>query len=247
MPEVEVGSRSLPKPAGVLFDFGDTILHEGPFDVLAGVKAVLAVASGPPTQTAEELAEALSDLLADLDPRRRTSQLELPPHLTMKLIYEPHGIEFDLSAEELEWTFWRAATTWTPEPGIQEVLTALSDLNVPCGVVSNTAFTGETLSRQLATSGLDGPISWVMASADYVVRKPHHLLFDLALRRLGTRPEVTWFVGDSFECDIEGAAAAGLVPIWYDTARAGTDRGAPAVRAVASWQEFLHLLATSTA
>jgi FMN phosphatase YigB (HAD superfamily) len=165
--------------------------------------------------------------------------------MTRRLIYEPRGIRFDKPDEDLEWLFWSAATAWAPQPGIEGVLDLLLDVGLPCGVVSNTAFRGATLARQLAIEGLDRPISWVIASADYVVRKPHRLLFELASRRLGTRPEETWFVGDSFECDVGGAAAAGMVPIWYHPAEASSDDCAPAAHAVASWSEFRELLEAS--
>ena len=232
----------LSRPRAILCDFGNTVLREAQFDVRAGLEAVLALATDARGWTVEKLAEDLGELLADLEPRRHASQLEFPPHMTPRLLYEPRGIFFDEPPERLEWVFWSAATSWVSEPGVEQALDSLAAAGLPCGIVSNTAFRGETLSLQLAIHGLDGVFSWVISSAEHVVRKPHHLLFQLAARRLGIPPEDTWFIGDSFECDIEGAAGVGMVPVWYRPEGPDSVDVAPAACAVASWGEFQELL-----
>ena len=231
----------LSPPDAVLFDLGNTILRELSFDTLAGVEAVLGEAVEPPRFTAEELTDALSEILADLEPRRFSSQLEFPPYMTPRLLYEPRGIQFDTSDEELEWIFWEAAICWEVEPGVDDVLSLLRKSHIPCGVVSNTAFRSQTLSRQLQKVGLGDYFSFVMASADYVVRKPHPLLFDLAARRLDTAPAKIWFVGDSYDFDIEGSSEAGMTPVWYCPSGA-TRTPVAAGLVVSSWSEFLEHL-----
>lgn len=106
---------ALPRPRAILFDFGDTLLREGPVDVFAGVEAVLALATETGGTTARELADALTAVLEDLEPRRRSSQLELPTIMTWRLVYEPRGVRFDTPDADLEWAFWKAATTHGPE------------------------------------------------------------------------------------------------------------------------------------
>jgi putative hydrolase of the HAD superfamily len=184
----------------------------------------------------------MAQLMADLDPRRQASHLELPLHTICSLIYDPRGIHFNQSAAEIEWVFWSAATTWTLEPGVREVLAFLEEASVPCGIVSNTMFREQTIARQLAASGLDGVLPWVITSAEHVVRKPHPRLFALAAQRLRTPPADPWFVGDSFECDVQGAAAAGMVPIWYCPKGPPGKRIEPALRSVASRGELHDLL-----
>jgi putative hydrolase of the HAD superfamily len=232
----------LPSPRGVLFDFGDTLLREGPVHVLAGAAAVLGRARDAGGCRPEELAAAFRGLMADLEPRRQAARLELPPHTVSSLIYEPRGIHFELSPGEVEWVFWAAATTWTVEPGIREVLGLLAGHRVPCGVVSNTMFRAETIVRQLALFDIAPSIRWVITSTEHVVRKPDPRLFALAAQRLAQPPKSLWFVGDSFECDVPGAAGVGMIPIWYRRSGPPHPDAYPAAAVVGSWPEFQRLL-----
>jgi len=86
--------------------------------------------------------------VADLDTRRRASQLELSPDAFRRLVYDPLGIRFDQSLIEVEWAFWSAATSWTVEMGARQVLDFLQDRQVPCAVLSNTMVRSETVSSR---------------------------------------------------------------------------------------------------
>ena len=234
----------LSPPRAVIFDFGDTLLREGPTDFLAGAGAVLALARPPVRPGAAELAAALGDLMADLDPRRRSAQIEVPPAAVRCLVYEPLGLAFDCEPVELEWAFWSAATSWSPEPGVHEALAALVARGVPCAVLSNSMFSAVTVSRQLGASGVTAPFRFVMTSSEFVLRKPHRRLFQLAAARLGEDPAGIWFVGDSIDYDVAGAADAGLVPLWYaaQSPFGSCDRAAGVIR---HWSEFAALLRQS--
>lgn len=244
MPAPARDDWSLSRPRAVVFDFGDTLLREGPTDFLAGAGAVLALAREPVRCTAAELATALAELMADLDPRRRSAQIEIPPAAVRRLVYEPLGITFDRSTDDLEWAFWSAATSWSPEPGVLGALAALEAAGIPCAVLSNSMFSAATVTRQLEACGITAPFRFVMTSSEFVVRKPHRRLFQLAAARLGEDPAGIWFVGDSIDYDVAGAAEAGLVPLWYaaQSPAASCDRAAGVIR---HWSEFAALLAPS--
>ena len=232
----------LPAPRGVLFDFGDTLLREGPVNLEAGAAAVLALARDKAGCTPTQLAAAMTEVMNDLEPRRRTALLEPPPATIGRLVYGPLGIAFDVQPEDVEWAFWSAATAWELEPGINAAFAALERANIPWAVLSNTMFRGQTIERQLALSGLRGSHRFVMASAEYVLRKPHPRLFAIAAARLMEPPSGLWFIGDSHEHDVCGSAAAGLVPLWY-CPRGARGAAAPAVQIIGSWATFPDLLA----
>jgi putative hydrolase of the HAD superfamily len=235
---------ALGKPSAVIFDFGDTLMREGPLDFLAGAARVLELASDTAGRTPELVAAAMAALMADVNPRRQASQLEPYPETIWRLVYEPLEIKFVHSPAEVEWAFWSAATSWTVETGAQEVLHLLASSGIPCGVLSNTMFRSETIARELAAIGLD-QFRWVMTSADFVFRKPHRRLFELAALRMQVEPARIWFVGDSFENDVCGAAEAGMVPIWYRVDAPAGRETPPAVHAVTGWPEFSELLQTA--
>src|SRR2546427_11986373 len=232
----------LTPPRGVLLDFGNTLLREGPVNLEAGAAAVLALARDQAGCTPTQLAAAMTEVMNDLEPRRRTALLEPPPATIGRLVYGPLGIAFDVQPEDVEWAFWSAATSWELEPGINAAIAAVERANIPWAVLSNTMFRGQTIARQLALSGLRGSHRFVMASAEYVLRKPHPRLFAIAAARLREPPHELWFIGDSHEHDVCGAAAAGFVPLWY-CPRGAMDAAEPAVQVIGGRGAFPDLLA----
>lgn len=58
----------------------------------------------------------------------------------------------------------------------------------------------------------------ILVSDAVGVKKPHPEIFDQALRQLGLTADQAVHVGDSQE-DIEGAASAGIRPVWIDRKR----------------------------
>ena len=235
-------SRELPPPRAVLFDFGDTLLREGPVDVEAGARAVLALAINRSAHTATELAGALRELMADLEPRRRQSMIELQPDAIRRLVHEPMGLEFDGRAAE--WAYWHAATSWQLEPDIDLAIDSLDRRDIPWAVLSNSMFRGQIIERQLALCGLRASHRFVMTSTEQILRKPHPRLFRIAAGRLNCAPEHIWFLGDSHEFDVQGAAAVGMHPLWYD-AKGGPGDPSVASRVIHSWREFPDLLENS--
>lgn len=57
---------------------------------------------------------------------------------------------------------------------------------------------------------------FVIASSEYMFRKPKPILFELTLKKAGLCVEDVWFCGDNIKADVEGSAAVGIFPIWYE-------------------------------
>ena len=49
-----------------------------------------------------------------------------------------------------------------------------------------------------------------------VVGKPHAPIFEMALERLGCRPDEAMMVGDGLTTDVAGGRAAGMATVWLD-------------------------------
>lgn len=54
-----------------------------------------------------------------------------------------------------------------------------------------------------------------MATSEYIFRKPHRRIFELALRKANLQPQEAWYCGDNAVCDVDGAKAVGMIPVWY--------------------------------
>jgi putative hydrolase of the HAD superfamily len=97
-------------------------------------------------------------------------------------------------------------------PGVAEGLAALRAAGWLVGVVTN----GDSLmqNRKLDASGLRPLLDTALVSGDEGVRKPDPELFRRAAARLGVDPARCVFVGDHPVNDMEGAAAAGMRPVF---------------------------------
>jgi FMN phosphatase YigB (HAD superfamily) len=221
------------RPAAVLFDVGDTLLRETRFDLDAGIRAVL-----PDDETlVAELSTRFRDESRRLHAGRRDGLLsswlrENVPSLEAR------------TDESLENDLWGPIVTLLPTRGIAALLDRLHHDGIATAAVSNASFSGRILLRELTRHGLGNELSFVLSSGDLKIRKPAAAIFHEALCRLGQSAHATWYVGDTFDEDIEGALGVGLEPIWLHDGPVAARLGR-AVSIVRDWAEFTSLYDSS--
>lgn len=92
-------------------------------------------------------------------------------------------------------------------PDATPTLQALRRHGYRLGVISNW---GWKLPDMCDAWGLTPLVDFIVVSAREGVAKPNPAIFQIALRRSGSRPEATLHVGDSAYADIGGARACGM-------------------------------------
>jgi HAD superfamily hydrolase (TIGR01509 family) len=215
-------------PHAVLVDVGDTLLEQRWFNLADGIDAVV-----HDRGRSEELADAFRAY--ELPAYARGDECLLGEWLRLQ------GPSLAaLAAETIEDSIWDAVVRMQPRPGVEHALARLTRDGMPLAAVSNAAFSGRLLRRELARHGLAAALQFVLSSADVRSRKPSPEIFRIAIDKLGHRTGRAWFVGDTFDEDIVGAKAAGMQPIWLPRVAPPneTDSGVPVVK---SWIEFLDL------
>jgi FMN phosphatase YigB (HAD superfamily) len=150
----------------------------------------------------------------------------------------------DVSEEQVEDAIWSDVVTLLPTRGVRALLDRLHMDGVKMGAISNAYFSGRVLRQELERHALADAFEFVLSSGDLGIRKPDVRIFTEARERLGVAAERTWYVGDTFEQDIEGALIAGLVPIWLRASPANRDVTLP-VRHVHDWTEFASMYAAT--
>ena len=151
-----------------------------------------------------------------------------------------------MSLEESELVFWRASLQVSRVEGVTDLLRKVEAAGMPMGVVSNSSFAGPSLEAELEAQGIRRFFRFVISSADYGVRKPDPIIFEVALRRLGMRPDQVWFAGDNITYDIIGARRAGIFPVAINTRKSIPEEvGEHAV--ITSWGQLLPLIASAPA
>ncbi len=208
-------------PEALLFDYGDTLMRILGRGRTQGIEAVLNHAEKDtlPDENFSSLVESLAEFGRGLDFRFETlcarNKLEYRQVDFHRLLYGKFGITFSIDDDELEWTYWSNALSMEPESGLESFLALCRDRGVRMAVISNTSFRGMILERELRLQGLDHFFEFVMASADYGIRKPDPLLYEVALKRMGVFPDHAAYAGNLTTVDCAGAYAAGMIPLWY--------------------------------
>ena len=230
------------KPKMILFDYGQTLVNEKKFDGIAGTKAVLQYATrNKYHRTAEDVqaaADAINAELGRFDPKRRhLVQVEVPNHMFTAYLYQSMGIELPLSHQDIDRAFWNAASPGEPSDGIEDFLAFLKGRKIRTGVISNITYCGEVVEERINSLLPDHNFEFIIATSEYMFRKPNKRILELALEKAGLQPEDVWYIGDNYLCDVVGARNAGIFPIWYIGANADP-RGEDDVLTISHWDEL---------
>src|SRR5262245_20534310 len=205
-------------PRALLLDFGGTLVVERPSDARAGNAWLFERASKRPAGvTLDDVVERAARISHAVVARREETHVEVPWAAVFRLIYDHFGFEFNEPIAALEQGYWTASVRFEPMPGAEQAIERIAALGVTLAVVSNTAFTASVIQSELNRHGVGDHIAFVVASADYVVRKPNPILFKLAAARLGLASDKIWFVGDRLDTDVAGANQAGMTAVWLSS------------------------------
>jgi REG-2-like HAD superfamily hydrolase len=112
--------------------------------------------------------------------------------------------------------------TFRLHEGARELVRGLRGRGIVVGVVSNWS---ERLPAILAGLGLADDLGFVLASALERCEKPEREIFERALARAGVGSEDALHAGDDPERDVQGARAAGILPVLVDRTGACADLG----------------------
>lgn len=207
-------------PKMILFDYGQTLVAEQKFNGVKGTEAVLQYAAKNKYNLSAEQVQTKADEINQefgrYDPEKRhLFQIEIPNIMFTPYLYESQGIEIALSNSEIDTIFWNAAAPGTPTEGIKNFLEYLKNKGIRTGVISNITFASSVVSERINRLLPENTFEFILTSSNYMFRKPHKRLFDLALEKAGLEPDEVWYIGDQYECDVKGSLNAGLFPVWY--------------------------------
>ncbi len=208
--------NGLKTPKMILFDYGNTLICEEGWNTLNGQTAVFKhVISNPDNVTPEDADNFAMEFYEKILSDSRNINIEIHQHQFMQLMYEYLGLEFDVPNDYIEKIFWDATSYGAIMPKIDKFISYMNNCGIRSGVISNIGFSGKLLEERINRLLPHNKFEFIIASSEYVFRKPHRILFDLAIKKANLSPEDIWFCGDHAICDIEGAHSAGMFPIKY--------------------------------
>jgi len=223
------------------------LVNEAKFDGVKGTEAVLQYATkNKYNRTAAEIqavADEMNGELGRFDPaRRHLIQVEIPNDMFCGYLYESQGVELSIKGAKRDKVFWDAASPGVPTIGVEDFLSFLKEQGIRTAVLSNITYCGEALKNRLQEVLPNHEFEFILATSEYMYRKPHRRIFEFALDKAELEPEEVWYIGDNYECDIEGARNAGLFPVWYLGATEKPQEPKEGLITVKSWEEVKALL-----
>jgi HAD superfamily hydrolase (TIGR01549 family) len=116
---------------------------------------------------------------------------------------------------ELNWVWYEPLSKQAyVESDLPRTLDTLRAMGLKMGIVSNTFVNRDSLQRHLAQAGLAEFFPVQLYSCEFPWRKPDVRIYQAAAERIGVAPEKTLFVGDRVDTDVNGALAAGMIPVF---------------------------------
>lgn len=204
-------------PKMIMFDYGHTLAYEPGWDPVRGERALLQYAAvNKYGVTAEQLSE-YSQGLSEKIKAARQNGLEIHERQFQRFLYEYNGVELSISLEEAERVFWTAAVPGKIMPDADKMLDYINGKGIRSAVISNIGWSGNALRERLDRLLPRNRFEFVIASSEYMFRKPEKMLFELAARKSGLNAGDIWFCGDNPIADVEGSAGAGMFPVLYDS------------------------------
>ncbi|MHC1694153.1 MAG: HAD family hydrolase [Eubacteriales bacterium] len=203
-------------PKMIIFDYGNTILHEPGFDTLRGEEALFQyIKSNRNNLTAKDVHSFSQKLFAEIG-KARDVDLEIHENQFQRMLYEYLEIEFTVSLLEAERIFWDNTSSGAVMPKADTMLDYINSKGIRSGVISNIGFSGAALTNRINRLLPNHKFEFIIASSEYGIRKPHPMIFELALNKSGLSADEVWFCGDNLRADIVGAARVGIFTVWYD-------------------------------
>ncbi len=187
----------------MLIDIGDTLLSEDGYDLGPGVAALQPIASEA------KLLDEINTLVYESH-QTEAEEFSLLDWLNRNV----ESFTCNCDAFEMEHRIWQESVKLSPKVGAKAAMDYLADSGLALGCVSNAIFSARVLEAELSKYGLSSNLEFVISSADFGKRKPSPEIFLHALAQLRITPGDAWYIGDSWENDIQGASDVGMFPIW---------------------------------
>ena len=204
------------KPEMIIFDYGRTLIYQPNYNISNGNKAIYPyIDRNPHNISFEEYNRSNIELFEKIK-AERGKYLEIHEHNFLRLFLEYMDISLSVSLEEAEIIIMNGISQGAVMPYADIMLDYLNAKGIRTGVISNNCFSGAALKEQFDRLLPGNRFEFVLVSSDYIFRKPHSMMYEIALQKSGLTADKVWYCGDSMENDIYGANGVGMFPVLYE-------------------------------
>ncbi|MCL4314545.1 MAG: HAD family hydrolase [Candidatus Thermoplasmatota archaeon] len=134
----------------------------------------------------------------------------------LRLIFRDYGT--NLSEQEMECVMRTYSENYdnsiSQVPGAGSLLKEIKASGISVGVITNNPPEGQ--KKKLKKCGVEDYVDILVCSGEVGYSKPDPRIFGLSMDRIGTNPEESVMIGDSWEYDVVGAMNSGLRAVWFN-------------------------------
>lgn len=153
--------------------------------------------------------------------KRDNDDFEINIHNYFNYLRYTIGFKTTYDNNFLEIEFLTHSTNTILMNDLVEFLSLCKTKNIHLVILSNSTFTKQGLIYQLKEHNIDSYFEAVFSSADYILRKPSPLFFNLAVNYLkktypNLKLEEVRFIGNDYHYDVLGSTNQGIKAIWFN-------------------------------
>ena len=203
------------KPEFIIFDYGNTLVHE---DINHGPESFKRVyetiTNNPDNLSLNEIHHRFLEIKKDVRENFHKDDLEFKYTDVFKIVFTKFRLDSSHNYEKLSEFYFDDFAKGSLMSGAVETLEYIKKQGIDTGVISNLSWSEDILSKRLKNM-LDHDFKYIMTTAQWIYRKPDKRIFDIGVVKSGVDRSKIWYVGDNPKCDIVGAHDAGIVPVYF--------------------------------
>lgn len=131
------------------------------------------------------------------------------------------GFKSNVNFDNLEFEFVDITMKRKKVKGIDQFLVYAKQNNIPLYILSNSCFSSNELKHELVEFNIDKFFNEVFSTADYLMRKPSNIAFDLIINylkkeKLVENSQDIWYIGNDYNFDMVGCTKSFIHGVWLN-------------------------------
>lgn len=207
-------------PKVIVMDLGGTIIDTVKVDFEKGLKTLYDKYTLKQVSY-EEVLNQFNLIINESFKKRSNDDFEINFKNCLNYIDKVVGLIDNVDYEKLEYEFVDISMKRQLVDDVLLFLENVKRKNIPLFILSNSCFSTNELKHELCKFKINDYFVEVFSSADYLMRKPNKIIFDLVINYLKRNkyiknPSEVWYIGNDYNIDMVGSNNASITGVWLN-------------------------------
>lgn len=178
--------------------------------------------------------------------KRNNDNFELNFRNCLNYFDKTVGFISEVNFDKLEVEFVDITMKRKKVEGIDQFLEYVKHNNIPLYILSNSCFSSNELKHELVEFNLDKYFNEVFSTADYLMRKPSNITFNLIINYLKKEKLVEssqdiWYIGNDYHFDMVGCTNSFIHGVWLNRKHENNSLNLD-IKVVDNYQKLIEIL-----